>query len=49
MSLETLIRHRTERKELRLSGELVMTRTAWEQRGGKPALQPYDDDEDIPF
>lgn len=34
MSLETLIRHRTERKELRLSGELVMTRTAWEQRGG---------------
>lgn len=34
MSLETLIRHRTEKKELRLSGDLVMTRTAWEQRGG---------------
>lgn len=34
MSLETLIRHRTEKKEIRLSGKLAMTKTAWEQRGG---------------
>ncbi len=34
MRVETLIRHRTQEKEIRLSGELVMTKEAWEQRGG---------------
>ncbi len=33
MRVETLIRHRTQEKEIRLSGKLVMTREAWEQRG----------------
>lgn len=33
MRVETLIRHRTQEKEIRLSGELVMTRETWEQRG----------------
>lgn len=33
MRVETLIRYRTQEKEIRLSGELVMTREAWEQRG----------------
>lgn len=33
MRVETLIRHRTQEKEIRLSGELVMTREAWEQHG----------------
>lgn len=34
MRVETLIRHRTQEKEIRLSGKLVKTREAWEQRGG---------------
>lgn len=34
MRVPTLIRHRTQEKEIRLSGELVMTKVAWEQRGG---------------
>lgn len=34
MRVETLIKHRTQEKEIRLSGELVMTKLAWEQRGG---------------
>lgn len=34
MRVETLIRHRTQAKEIRLSGNLCMSRTAWEQRGG---------------
>lgn len=34
MSLRTIIKDRTQKKELRLSGSLVMSRTAWEQRGG---------------
>lgn len=34
MRVETLIKHRTEDKEILLSGELVMTKAAWEQRGG---------------
>ena len=34
MRVPTLIRHRTQEKEIRLSGELVMTKEAWEQRGG---------------
>ena len=34
MRVETLIRHRTEEKEIRLSGELAMTKAEWEQRGG---------------
>lgn len=33
MRVSTLIRHRTQEKEIRLSGALVMTREAWEQRG----------------
>ena len=33
MRVPTLIRHRTQEKEIRLSGELVMTKEAWEQRG----------------
>jgi len=33
MKVDTLIRHRSEEKEIRLSGELVMTKEAWEQRG----------------
>lgn len=34
MRVETLIRHRTQDKEIRLSGDLVMTKDEWEQRGG---------------
>ncbi len=34
MSLETLIRHRTQKREIRLSGDLVMSKAAWERRGG---------------
>lgn len=34
MRVETLIRHRTQEKEIRLSRELAMSREAWEQRGG---------------
>lgn len=34
MRVETLIRHRTEKKEIRFSGDLAMSRTAWERRGG---------------
>ena len=34
MRVETLIKHRTQEKEIRRSGELVMTKLAWEQRGG---------------
>lgn len=34
MRVETLIRHRTQEKEIRLSGKLVMTKEAWEQGGG---------------
>ncbi len=34
MRVETLIRHRTEEKEIRLSGELSMTKAEWEERGG---------------
>lgn len=30
----TLIRRRTQEKELRLSGELVMTKEEWVERGG---------------
>ncbi len=35
MRVETLIRHRTQEKEIRLSGSLVLAKEAWEQRGGK--------------
>lgn len=34
MRVPTLIIHRTQEKEVRLSGELAMTKDAWEQRGG---------------
>lgn len=34
MSVETIIKHRTQEKEIRLSGELVMTKEQWEKRGG---------------
>lgn len=34
MSIETIIAHRTRKKEIRLSGELCLTRTQWEERGG---------------
>lgn len=34
MRVETLIRHRTQEKDIRLSGEFVMTKEAWERRGG---------------
>ena len=34
MSLEKIINERRQKKELRLSGELVLTKTVWEQRGG---------------
>lgn len=34
MCVETLIRHRTQKKEIRLSGALAMSKTAWEQRAG---------------
>ena len=34
MSVETIIRHRTCAKEIRLSGELVMTKADWLARGG---------------
>ncbi len=34
MSLDTIIRRRTQEKELRLAGSLVMTRTEWEEQGG---------------
>lgn len=34
MSVETIIRHRTQEKEIRLSGDLVMSKTTWEQCGG---------------
>ena len=33
MRVDTLIRHRAQEKEIRLSGALVMPREAWEQRG----------------
>ena len=34
MSVNTIIRRKTEEKELRLSGELVMTKEQWLARGG---------------
>ena len=34
MRVGTLIKHRTQEKEIRLSKELVMTKAAWEARGG---------------
>lgn len=34
MRVETLIRHRAQEKEIRLSGALAMSKNAWEQRGG---------------
>lgn len=34
MRVETLIMHRTREKEIRLSGDLVMSKAAWERRGG---------------
>lgn len=34
MSLDTLIRRRTQEKELRLAGDLVMTQAEWQERGG---------------
>ena len=34
MSIDTIIAHRTQKKEIRLSGDLVMTREEWEKRGG---------------
>ncbi|MDE6442777.1 MAG: hypothetical protein K2L12_08525 [Clostridia bacterium] len=33
MSVRTIIRHRTQEKEIRLSGALAMSKKAWEQRG----------------
>lgn len=34
MSIDTIIKHRTEKKEIRMSGELVMTKEEWLNRGG---------------
>ena len=34
MRVGTLIRHRTQDKEIRLSGNLVLTKDEWTQRGG---------------
>lgn len=34
MKVETVIRHRTEAKILRMSEPLVMSRTSWIERGG---------------
>ena len=34
MSVESIIKHRTQAKEIRLSGKLVMTKAAWLALGG---------------
>ena len=34
MSVDTIIEHRTQSKEIRLSGELCMTREQWQKKGG---------------
>ena len=34
MSIDTIIAHRTQAKEIRLSGELCLTREQWQKKGG---------------
>ena len=34
MSLNTIIRHRTQEKELQLAGNLAMTKNEWLEKGG---------------
>ena len=34
MSLDTIIRHRTQEKEMQLAGNLAMTKNDWLEKGG---------------